>query len=162
MQDALAFGPLVAQIDYPMLVVTACARGQRAGCLVAFATQTSIHPGRFMVCLSRLNHTWRVGRYAGLLGVHFVPTDREDVAELFGGSTGDDVDKFAQCEWHPGPGGVPLLDACPNRFVGRVIASLDGGDHEGFLLAPVLAERGAEEEELSFHRARRIEPGHPA
>jgi flavin reductase (DIM6/NTAB) family NADH-FMN oxidoreductase RutF len=160
--DGEAFVALVGRLDYPMLVVTACANGERAGCLVGFATQTSIHPPRFLVCVSRENRTHGVAREAELLGVHLVPADREDIAELFGGSTGDEVDKFARCEWHAGPGEVPLLDACPNRFVGRVGARLDVGDHEGFLLDPVHAEHGRDERELGFLRAKRIEPGHPA
>jgi flavin reductase (DIM6/NTAB) family NADH-FMN oxidoreductase RutF len=157
-----AFAELAGDLDYPMMVVTTCARGERAGCLVGFATQTSIHPGRFLVCLSRENRTYRVARFAELLAVHFVPADRTDLAELFGGETGDEVDKFARCEWHAGPGGVPLLDGLPNRFVGRIVARLDAGDHEAHLLEPVLAERAGGEEELTFHRAKRIEPGHPA
>ncbi len=79
----------------------------------------------------------------------------------FGGETTDEVDKFARCEWHEGPGGVPLLDGCPNRFVGRVLWRRDGGDHDAFLLEPVAAESG-EAGEFSFHRAKRIEPGHEA
>ena len=34
------------------------------------------------------------------------------------------------------------------------------GDHVGFLLEPVFAERGTDADEFSFHRAKRIEPGH--
>src|SRR5215218_9524111 len=105
-----------------MFIVTACADGERSGCLVGFATQTSIDPGRFLVCLSRSNRTYRVGCAAELLGVHFVPAQEAGLAELFGGETGDEVDKFARCEWRPGPSGTPLLAACPNRFVGRVLA----------------------------------------
>jgi flavin reductase (DIM6/NTAB) family NADH-FMN oxidoreductase RutF len=84
------------------------------------------------------------------------------LAELFGGETGDEVDKFARVGWKPGPGGTPLLDACPNRFVGRVLERLDAGDHDAILLEPVLAERGTDAAEFSFHRAKRIEPGHEA
>jgi flavin reductase (DIM6/NTAB) family NADH-FMN oxidoreductase RutF len=156
------FTELLADLDYPMMVVTTYARGERAGCLVGFATQTSIHPGRFLVCLSRENHTYRVARYAQLLGVHFVPVKRADIAELFGGETGDEIDKFARCDWHEGPGGVPLLDGLPNRFVGRIVARWDAGDHEAQLLEPVHAERATRAEEFRFQRAKRIQPGHPA
>jgi flavin reductase (DIM6/NTAB) family NADH-FMN oxidoreductase RutF len=89
-----------------------------------------------------------------------VPQEAGELAELFGGETGDEVDKFARAAWRPGPGGTPLLDACPNRFVGRVLARLDAGDHDAILLEPVTAERGTDSDEFSFHRAKRIEPGH--
>lgn len=36
---------LTAALDYPMFVVTVAAGGERAGCLVGFATQCSIDPG---------------------------------------------------------------------------------------------------------------------
>jgi flavin reductase (DIM6/NTAB) family NADH-FMN oxidoreductase RutF len=154
------FDDLVSELDYPMFIVTTAAGGERSGCLVGFATQASINPSRFLVCLSVKNHTYRVARAATHLAVHFVPADREDLAELFGGETGDEVDKFARTEWHEGPGGVPLVDGCANRFVGRILERLDFGDHVGHLLEPVAVEYGTQGEEFTFHRAQHIHPGH--
>ena len=156
------FNALVGHLEYPMFIVTARAGGEALGCLVGFATQTSIDPSRFAVCLSHTNRTYRLGRDAGWLGVHCVPADAEDLAELFGGETGDEVDKFARTEWHEGPYGVPLLDRCANRFVGRVVWRADAGDHDVFLLEPVAAESDVDEAEFTFHRAKRIHPGHEA
>jgi flavin reductase (DIM6/NTAB) family NADH-FMN oxidoreductase RutF len=162
MDAAGTFDEIVGDLDYPMLIVTAAAEGERAGCLVGFATQTSIDPSRFLVCLSHSNRTYRVARRAELLGVHFVPADAGPLAELFGGETGDRVDKFERCEWHAGLDGVPILDECPNWFVGRVLDRLGAGDHDAFLLEPVAARRGRSAAELPFHRAKRIDPGHEA
>jgi flavin reductase (DIM6/NTAB) family NADH-FMN oxidoreductase RutF len=152
----------LGELDYPMFIVTAAAGGERAGCLVGFATQCSIDPVRFMACLSDKNRTFKVASQASVLVVHVVPEEAEELAELFGSETGDDVDKFARCGWHEGPGGVPLLDECPNRFVGRVLWRADAGDHDAFLLEPVAAHADEGGRELTFHRARRIEPGHEA
>jgi flavin reductase (DIM6/NTAB) family NADH-FMN oxidoreductase RutF len=159
---AATFRELVGGLEYPMFIVTARAGDEPLGCLVGFATQTSIDPPRFAVCLSHNNRTYRRGRDAELLGVHCVPEHAIELAELFGGETADEVDKFARCAWHEGPGGVPLLDECPNRFVGRVLWRSGAGDHDAFLLEPIAAEKGTAEEEFSFHRAKRIEPGHEA
>jgi flavin reductase (DIM6/NTAB) family NADH-FMN oxidoreductase RutF len=156
-----AFNGIVGNLEYPMFIVTANAGGERLGCLIGFATQTSIDPPRFAVCLSHANRTYRRGREVPLLGVHCVPADAEALAELFGGETGDDVDKFAHCEWSDGPEGVPILAACENWFVGRVLERVDAGDHDLFLLEPVAAHSG-DQAEFSFHRAKRIEPGHDA
>ena len=73
----------VAGFDYPMFVVTAVdpGTGARAGCLVGFATQTSIEPFRFLVCLSRRNRTYRVARAATVLAVHVL--DRPEEVFLF-------------------------------------------------------------------------------
>jgi flavin reductase (DIM6/NTAB) family NADH-FMN oxidoreductase RutF len=155
------FEAIVGDLEYPMFIVTARAGGERLGCLVGFATQTSIDPPRFAVCLSHKNRTFRRGRDAPVLGVHAVPADADDLAELFGGETGDEVDKFAQVAWHDGPEGVPVLERCTNWFAGRVLARLDAGDHDLFLLEPLAAEAGADGQ-FTFHRAKRIDPGHEA
>lgn len=154
-----AFNRLVYSVDYPMLIVTARAGDERVGCVVGFATQASIDPPRFLVCLSHTNRTYRVAADAERFAVHWIPADRPDLAELFGGQTGDEVDKFAATGWHDGPGGVPILDACPSWMVGRRIARVDAGDHDAVLLEPVAAVH-AEGEVLSFQRAKAIEPGH--
>ena len=61
-----------------------------------------------------------------------------------------------------GRGGVPILDECDNWFVAAILARQDLGDHVGFLLDPVEAARGTPLDEFTFHRARRIDPGHEA
>ncbi len=70
------FNSLVSDLDYPMFIVTVCADGERSGCLIGFATQASIDPSRFLVCLSHKNRTYRVAQGAELLGVHFVPEEQ--------------------------------------------------------------------------------------
>ena len=156
-----AFEGIVGDLEYPMFIVTARAGDELLGCLVGFTTQASIDPPRFIVCLSHQNRTYRVGRDATMLGVHAVPADADDLAELFGGETTDETDKFGRCEWHEGPEGVPILDRCENRFVGRVLARWDAGDHDAFLLEPVTGSSG-DGDEFTFHRAKRIDPGHKA
>jgi flavin reductase (DIM6/NTAB) family NADH-FMN oxidoreductase RutF len=150
----------LGELDYPMFIVTAAADGELAGCLVGFATQCSIDPVRFIVCLSDKNRTFRVARAAPVLAVHVVPEGGEDLAQLFGSQTGDEVDKFARCSWTPGPEGVPVLQDCGNWFAGRIIDRRDVGDHWEFLLEPLRGgdERG--EDAFSFQEARWIEPGH--
>jgi len=152
----------IGEIDYPMYVVTAAARGERAGCLVGFSTQCSIDPLRFLVCLSDKNRTYRVARDAEILGVHLIPADAQPLARLFGSETGDEVDKFAQCDWHEGPGDVPILDDCPNWFAGRVLERVTVGDHMAYLLEPVDSGAGESGSQFDFHRAKRLEPGHEA
>jgi flavin reductase (DIM6/NTAB) family NADH-FMN oxidoreductase RutF len=157
-----SFQELVAQLDYSMLIVTTAAEGERAGCLIGFASQVSIHPPRFLACLSVKNHTFGVAKRADVLIVHFVGVEDQDLAELFGGQTGDEVDKFARVHWQPGPDGAPVIIRLPNWFAGRILERHDFGDHHGYLLEPIEGEAGQGEESLTFHRAKRIEPGHEA
>lgn len=154
------FERLMADLDYAMFVITTAADGERAGCLIGFATQVSIHPPRFLVGISEKNRTHRVAERAGVVAVHFLPRRETGLAELFGGETGDEVDKFERCRWRPGPEGVPVLEDLGNWFAGRIVERVDFGDHTGLLLAPIDGEAGRGEPSLDFHRARRIEPGH--
>jgi flavin reductase (DIM6/NTAB) family NADH-FMN oxidoreductase RutF len=155
------FEELAGHLDYPMYVVTAVSGGERAGCLVGFASQCSIDPPRFMVFLSEKNLTYRVALTSPALGVHVVPAGRRDLARLFGEETGDEMDKFEPCEWEPGPHGLPILTACGDRFVGTVLERHAFGDHTGFLLEPsaVHADGGAF---FPFREAAGFDPGHEA
>ena len=152
----------VGEIDYPMYIVTVAARGKRSGCLVGFATQCSIKPIRFLVCLSEKNHTYRIAQHSEFIGVHLVPSSAEDLVALFGSQTGDEVDKFERCAWHEGPEGVPVLDRCPNWFVGRVLERLPAGDHEALLLEPIAGGASDDPSQFNFHRAKNFRPGHEA
>jgi flavin reductase (DIM6/NTAB) family NADH-FMN oxidoreductase RutF len=153
---------LVSDLDYPMFIVTATNGRERSGCLVGFATQCSINPPRFLVCLSDKNRTYRVARDAEVLVVHLVPSDADPLAELFGSKTGDDLDKFAHCAWREGPGGTPVLEECGNWFAGRILERMPAGDHCALLLEPFDAHSDEGETAFTFHRAKRMEPGHEA
>jgi flavin reductase (DIM6/NTAB) family NADH-FMN oxidoreductase RutF len=159
---AHAFDALVADLDAPMLIVTTRAGVEIAGCLVGFSTQSSIHPRRFIACVSKRNHTYRIALHARALGVHVVPADAMALAEVFGGETADEVDKFAQVAWHDGPEGVPRVEACRDWFVGLILDRLDVGDHCAFLLEPVAASHEGHTEAMRLHQAHHIAPGHPA
>ncbi|MEV8100591.1 flavin reductase family protein [Kitasatospora sp. NPDC085879] len=157
-----AFERFVALLDYPVFVVTAAAEDERAGCLVGFAGQCSIDPPRFVVWLSKANHTYGVACRARVLAVHLLPRDHR-LAELFGGATGDEVDKFREVAWFAGPDGVPVLAGVPGWFAGRVLDHADWGDHTGFLLAPVAARvPEAADPVLCFGDVDDIDAGHPA
>jgi flavin reductase (DIM6/NTAB) family NADH-FMN oxidoreductase RutF len=156
-----AFEEIAAELDYPMYVVTAAAGGERSGCLVGFGTQCSIDPLRFLVCVSKANHTARVAERADVLVVHVLRGGDRAVAELFGEATGDDVDKFSRCRWRAGPGDTPVLEGL-DWFGGPVLTRVDGGDHVAFVIDP---REGAHERhgpQLGFQAVRDVDPGHRA
>jgi flavin reductase (DIM6/NTAB) family NADH-FMN oxidoreductase RutF len=157
------FLKIAGSIDYPIFIVTATDGERREGCVVGFATQTSFDPVRFLACLSRANRTFRFAAEAEVdaLAVHLVPRGETGLVELFGGETGDEIGKFERCAWHPGPRGLPLLDACPSWFTGAVRARHDLGDHVGFLLDPFAAQF-EDDDWITVHDVRHVEPGHPA
>lgn len=160
---ATAFEALVADLDYPMFVVTAAAGGQRAGCMVGFATQCSMAPARLLLCISERNFTFDVAARATVVVVHFLGREDLEVARLFGGETGDQVDKFARCRWEPGPGGAPVLEAGRGWIAGNVLEHVPLGDHVGFVVEPFAGHVGdAGAPQLGFQAVRDLQPGHRA
>jgi flavin reductase (DIM6/NTAB) family NADH-FMN oxidoreductase RutF len=154
----------VAPLDDPMFVLTVpgAGRDRPSGCLIGFATQCSISPRRFLACVSTANHTYRAAARVEVAAVHLLTAGDRDLAVLFGTETGDEVDKFARCEWFEGPHGVPLLRDCPAWLAGTIEARLDLGDHQGLLLNPTHAGPGTDGRPLALSAVSRLRPGHPA
>lgn len=156
------FQDLTGRLDYPMAIVTAAsADGGRSGCLVGFHTQCSIEPARFLVCISRRNHTFAVAARSAHLAVHFLDRADYPLAALFGEQTGDDVDKFAACSWRE-EHGLPVLTDARAWFVGRVLDRVPFGDHVGHLLEPIDGAVTGTLRQLAFQQVKTMTPGHPA
>lgn len=155
--DAISSG-----LDYPMVIVTARdAEGEQSGCLVGFTTQCSIEPYRYAVMISAANHTHQVAMNSGALAVHFLASDQQQIAELFGEQTGDDIDKFARCEWTSSESGPPVLSAAGRWLAGPVISTHDCGDHSLFVIEPTEAAAGESwPGQFSFRQAKPMDPGH--
>ncbi|HET9731282.1 MAG TPA: flavin reductase family protein [Acidimicrobiales bacterium] len=155
------YADICADLDYPMVVVTASDGPRRSGCLVGFSSQCSLEPPLLMVWVSRDNHTHDVALAATHLGVHFLSHSERPIGVLFGSLTGDSVDKFARIRWRPAADGTPVLEGCARWVVGRVVARHATGDHTGFLLSPVEGECRAWDGQLSFSDVSDVRPGHP-
>jgi flavin reductase (DIM6/NTAB) family NADH-FMN oxidoreductase RutF len=135
--------------------------GERDGCLIGFATQCSVKPPRFIACISKENRTFDAVQGADAIVVHFLGSAQVELAKLFGGETGDEVDKFELCAWTEGPGGIPVLDAVPGWFAGRILQRHDAGDHVALLLEPTHAGDRGGAVDLGFQDVKGIHPGHP-
>jgi flavin reductase (DIM6/NTAB) family NADH-FMN oxidoreductase RutF len=158
-----SFDDLMGVMDGALVVVTTAVDDQLGGCLIGFHSQCSIDPPRYALWLSRANHTYRVAVFATHFAVHVLGPDDEEVAEHWGTLSGDTTDKFADVGWTRGPGDVPLLDACPRRFVARRLTMLDdGSDHVCFVVEPVEARGETDRPPLRLSAMDGVEPGHPA
>ncbi len=159
--DTQAFETIMAGIDLPSYVVTTAAGGERAGCLVGFATRCSIDPPRFGVWLSKLNRTYRLAQAGNTLVVHPLRDGDGDLARRFGGDTGDEVDKFTDIEWRPGPDGCPVIQRL-DWFAGSIVDRVDTGDHVAFVVAPRGGRcRRSVTRQLPGSEVGDIEAGHP-
>jgi flavin reductase (DIM6/NTAB) family NADH-FMN oxidoreductase RutF len=154
-------GPLIDAVDYPLYVVTASAGDEASGCLAGFVTQSSIKPVQFLICISKLNHTFGTARSSGGLGLHVLGSDQRDVASHFGELTGDEVDKFAGIGWSPGESGAPIIAECAAWIEGPIIGRMDAGDHEAFLINVRRGGLGRHEGCFTLRDASGFRPGHP-
>jgi flavin reductase (DIM6/NTAB) family NADH-FMN oxidoreductase RutF len=147
--------------EYPLYVVTASAGAEKAGCLAGFVTQSSINPIQFVVCISKINHTYRIAEQSEGLAVHLLGADQQGVASLFGEVTGDDIDKFDGISWTRGVTLAPRLVDCAAWIEGPIIDRMSGGDHEAFLIAVTSAGAGDRKGHFMLSDAGHFEPGHP-
>ena len=153
----------MGMLDYPALAVTTQVDGVPAGCLVSFATQTGVEPPTFLVGLSKTSHTLEVASRSKYLAVHVLARRHRVLAELFGGQTGHQINKFDRCSWRTGPQGMPILDDAIAWFVGRTLNWMDAGDHMVLLLHPVATwAPECSEDPLYLSDLDDLEPGHEA
>lgn len=155
--------PYLELIDYPYYVVTVRSPdAEMSGCLAGFVTQCSIDPPNFLVCVSKVNHTFGVAERAAGMGLHLLGEDQVDYARLFGEETGDLVDKFASVDWRLGSTGAPLLVEAAVSLEGQILGHFSVGDHEAFLMRAVRSVAGGHSGLLMYRSTPPLEPGHPA
>lgn len=151
---------MVLQLSgHPMVIVTVAAGGERDGCLVGYHSPVSIHPSRYMVCLSSANRTYDLATRANTLVVHHIESHQRSLARLFGEETGYEIDKFARCAWEPGPDGAPVLSDVATWWAGQVMERIPLGDHTGFVLEPFLVQHGEHLEPLDSTDASTFDAG---
>ncbi|OBH03468.1 MULTISPECIES: flavin reductase family protein [unclassified Mycobacterium] len=153
----------MAMLDGPVFIVTTQADGQPSGCLISFATQTSVQPPSFMVAIPRSSGACEAARSSEHLAVHVLAQHQVVLAELFENDADDQADKFARCSWRAGPRGMPILDEAIAWFVGRTAYWIDIGDHVGYIVEPVGGwAPESYEDVLYLSDLDDLEPGHEA
>lgn len=154
---------LLGGLDFPMVVVTAFDGSERSGCLVGFHTGCSIDPHRWLVCLSKTNHTLGIAANATELVMHLLRDDQHELAELFGGETADTIgieEKFARCIWRESSGGTPIIEGC-DWLAGRIVSRTDTGDHVAHVIEIDAFGMGhAPAPQLGFQAVTGMTPGH--
>ena len=161
-RGSLGVDAFIDRLVYPLVVVTVEAPdGERSGCLAGFFTQCSIEPTRFVVCISKVNHTFDIVERSTRMGLHLLGEDQDATATLFGEETGDRTDKFARTAWHHGPWRVPILDGCAAWMVVDIAGRVDAGDHVALVTDPCAGGSGAHAGVLTNRNAPPLQPGHP-
>ena len=153
----------VSMAEYALqIVTTGSVEDEVSGCLVGFATQCSIVPPRFIVCISKVNHTYLVSERSDAVALHLIGRHQIELASLFAETSGDTNDKFSRCQWRPGVTGAPVLSECVAWLEGTVIQRWSVGDHQALLVQPVAGGVGDHRDVLTIQTAPSFHPGHPA
>ena len=157
------FDLLMQSSDPAVVIATVCDGDSRDGCLIGFHTQAGIDPLRVCLWFSRANKTYGTMLKSPYVGIHFPTTDDYDLAALFGGTSGDTADKFAECALDPNSTDVPLLTRCPNRIIARKLLVLDdGADHVCVITEPIQSQSTGPFVPLRVSDLRAVTPGHEA
>lgn len=141
MSEVPDYDEVVGLVDPTAIIVTVIAHGERAGCLVTFNSPCSIAPPQYAVWLAHTNRTYDLAMDADSLVVHLLtPADRP-LAELFGGVSSRECDKFADVKWDDAGDGTPVLPVHGGWLHGRIVSTMRGGDHTCFVLSPTRAHK---------------------
>lgn len=124
--DERAFRKAMGCFATGVTVVTAVdAQNMPIGLTVNSFTSVSLDPPLVLFCLDRRSScvsAFREGRFV----INILREDQKEVSIAFASRGNKHWDEI---RWHPGTGGVPVLENCLAHFECTVHAQLDGGDH---------------------------------
>lgn len=127
---------LLDRLDSTGCIYTSIHDGRMDAAFATYVLGSSIEtpPRRFVIMTSHENLTHELVEASGLIAVHPVALGQEQWVERFGLVSGRDVDKLAGVRWRPGLTGVPILEDALGYVEGRVLDSMDRGDHSARLV----------------------------
>ena len=124
--DETAFRRALARFATGVAFITATPDGEPAGLIVNSLTSVSLEPPLISFCPSRSSLTWSRMRRARRFGVNVLGRRHERFAQR---ATPAGADRFADLDWKPGRGGVPLLIDALATLECEIVAEYPAGDH---------------------------------
>ncbi len=121
-----AFRDALGRFATGVAFITAAPDGEPAGLIVNTLTSVSLEPPLVSFCPSRSSLTWTRMRRAGRFGVNVLAREHEQFAV---GATPAGANRFADLDWQPGPGGMPLLSDALATLECEIVAEHPTGDH---------------------------------
>jgi flavin reductase (DIM6/NTAB) family NADH-FMN oxidoreductase RutF len=106
--------------------ITAAPDGEPAGLIVNSFTSVSLSPPLISFCPSRTSLTWSRMRRAGRFAVNVLGRDHERFVMR---ATPAGADRFANLDWEPGRGGIPLLTDALAVLECEIVGEHPAGDH---------------------------------
>ncbi|WP_208979068.1 flavin reductase family protein [Stappia stellulata] len=136
------------------IVTTLDATGRPVGLTANSFNSVSLDPPMVLWSLARSSRNLGAFERATHYAINVLASDQRALSDRFARPA---QDRFADVDWCPGLGGVPVLAGVTAVFQCRHDAQVEGGDHIVFLGA-VEAFEGREREPLLYHGGRYATP----
>lgn len=122
----------ISQHVSTVCVITTTFEGQRYGLTATAVSSVSAEPPRLLVCINRGGKTHDVILRSRLFCVNVLTEDQRDVAMVFAGMGGKDVDRFATGDWTTLGTGAPVLGGAAAALDCVLGDSIDQASHTVF------------------------------
>jgi len=113
----------------PIAIVTSRYAGNASGFIASWITQVSFVPSLIMVAVNPLHYTYELIVNSNAFAINILRTDQAELVEVFGKSSGRNVEKFASTEYDLGKTGSPILKDCLAFVDCDVVWTRAAGDH---------------------------------
>lgn len=157
-------GPSVAAAEYvgaiaqhvsSVCVITTEHEGSRYGLTATAVSSVTADPPRLLVCVNKSGQTHGMILAAGRFCVNVLAEDQDNVAMIFAGMGGRDIDRFATGDWGVLATGAPALRGASAVFDCRLAQVIDQSSHS-MLLGDVRATTHRPGADTLLYGARRF------
>lgn len=142
-----AFGAFATGVT---VITTRQSDGTPRGFTANSFSSVSLDPPLLLVCLAKSAHSLTAFMQAPHFAVNVLGEDQKAISGLFASR---EADKFAQCDWRPGVGDVPMINGALAQFSCRRDQLVDAGDHL-ILIGRIVDFATAEGNPLGYFRGR--------
>ncbi|HVT00499.1 MAG TPA: flavin reductase family protein [Solirubrobacterales bacterium] len=147
--ESAHFRQVMGHLPTGVSVVTGHGADGPAGLAIGSFMSVSLQPPLIAISPALSSASWPAIRATGRFCVNVLAAGQTDLALGFAVSGGE---KFADLEWHLGPGGSPVLDGAVAWVDCRIASEQEAGDHWLVLGSVEELDLGADGEPLIFHR----------
>ena len=126
-------GEILDIITSPVCVVTARSGDKINGMTVAWIMQAAYNPAFIVVSIAPERFTHPLIKESKMFGVNLLADGQKHLGKHFGLSSGRNIDKFTDIDFHKSKSGLPIFDNIYAYIECRLINILNAGDHDLFV-----------------------------
>ncbi len=154
--ESLEVSGVLSQISHPVAIITTRQGEKINGMTAAWVAQTSIDPPIVYVSISPMRYTWEMIENSDHFGVSLLSYGQEEIAEIFGTTSGRDRNKFGILGIEPfiAMEDIPLIPSSVAAFVCKKMKCVEMGDHFAIFGEVVEAWEGPDNEPLGWFKSK--------